>query len=549
MGLRETAARMLLGVDSADLQEQARIAQMASLQADLFSERIAELEQDLEGWQLISGMDPGEFSKPALNALVRRSRLMYLSNPLVNRAVTVQAYYVWGQGVTINAKHPDLNAVVQAFLDDPDNLAEFTSQQARTEKEIDLQLDGNLFFVLFPNRATGEVKVRTIPVEEITEIVRNPQDRKDPWYYKREWMEEQFDEARGMIERKPRVVYYPDWRYHPPVGRRPSRINNQEVAWDSPICHRRVGGLSNMAFGVPEVYCALDWASAYVAALEDDATRSRALARFAYHLTTPPRAGVAAAAKVRLGTGITNAAPRETNPPPVAGATFVSTDNLNLDPVRLSGANLPTDHSRPLRLMVAAGTGTPDTILSGDADVGNLATAKTLDRPTELKMRDRQSFWADFYSDLLDYVIDQAVLAPDGRLRSFGSLMRDDRGQDVIVMDDDPETGEPIDRHLDVNFPDLLERDVAARVRAVVDALTASGHPSLPFWPPKLQARLLLTALGVDDLDEELKALFPNEGDGETPGMGGMMPEDDGVAEALREVARVMAERSRNGVH
>ena len=51
------------------------------------------------------------------------------------------------------------------------------------------------------------------------------------------------------------------------------------------------------------------------------------------------------------------------------------------------------------------------TILSGDLDQGNLATAKTLDRPTELAMMDRQQLWADIFQRLINYQIDWWVRA------------------------------------------------------------------------------------------------------------------------------------------
>lgn len=545
MGLRETATRLLLGTEVDELREaQSRLSQTASVQTELLQERIIELEQALDGWTQIDRVADYDFSKAALDRIVRRSRLMYLSHPLIKRAVNVQAYYVWALGVNIQAKHPEINDVVQAFLDDHANQVELTSHKARIDKERVLQTDGNVFLVLFTNFSTGKVTVRSIPVEQITEPpICNPEDAKDPWYYKREWTQRVFDPSRGTLKDEHKVAYYPDVHYTPKPGERPPAINGNPVHWDSPIRHLRLGGLSDMAFGVPDVYAALPWAMAYQDSLEDDATRSRALARWAYRVTTPPKA--VANAKARLNTTITNTAPSETNPPPLAGATFVGSEEVGLDPIKLSGAVLPTDHSRPLRLMVAAGTGTPDTILSGDADVGNLATAKTLDRPTELQMVDRQTEWANTFRELLDYQIDWAIRAPNGALTHLGMVATNGEGRDVVVMAIDDETGEPIDRHVDVDFPDLLERDIAARVKAVVDALTAGGHPILSVWPPRMAVKLLLTALGVDDIDEELDAIFGDGDDGEAS------PESEIEADRiLTEVAKVVrAKLSTNGQH
>lgn len=545
MGLRETAARTLLGVDVSELQEQARQAHVASVQAELFQERIIELENALDGWTMLGVDGQYDFSKTALDKIVRRARLMYLSNPLIRRAIDVQTNYVWGLGLTVSARHPDINDVVQAFWDDEDNQRELTSHEARTAKERTLQTDGNLFLVLFVNQSTGQVKLRSIPVEEIDgEIIYDPKDRRTPWFYKRTWKEREFDPGTGRLTLKDKVTYYPDWGYRPPQNQRPGQINGSDVAWGNPIFHRKRGGLDGMSFGVPEVYPVLDWASAYREALEDDATRSRSLARWAYRLTTPPRS--VAAAKTRLGTTISTSNPVETNPPPGVGATFIGSENVGLEPVKLAGATLPTDHHRPLRLMVAAGTGTPDTILSGDPDMGNLATAKTLDRPTELQMRDRQTFWADTLKALLDYVVELAIVSTNGLLTALGSVAKDELGRDVLVLAVDPGTGEVIDPHVDVTFPDLLERDIEARVKAVVTAFTADGKTLLPFVPPKLFMREMFGALGIDDADEELDALFP---EGEDGSEGGTQEAGKLFREALTVLQAKLSEPATNGVH
>src|SRR5207253_3066808 len=117
-------------------------------------ERLAELELAIEnsGWLRLGYGIEREFSREGLRKIVALSRLMFLKSPLVNRAVTLQAFYVWGQGVQIAGRNDAINGVIQRFLDDPKNVAELTGHQAHTEKEIDLEVDGNLFFVFFINK-------------------------------------------------------------------------------------------------------------------------------------------------------------------------------------------------------------------------------------------------------------------------------------------------------------------------------------------------------------------------------------------------------------
>lgn len=532
--------------DVTSLRESAGAAAVASAQIELLEARLIELEEQLDGWQRMDWMHgAAELSRGALMSIVRQARLNYLKNPLVQRGVHVQRDYVFGQGVNVHARHPLVDEVVQEFWDDLDNKLELTSHTARMGKEVELQVAGNLFFVLFPNRSTGHVKVRTVPFEEIDDVIRDPEDRKKTWFYVRVWTVDEFDLETGQTKPRQMKAYYPDWHYKP--IERPSSIGGAPVQWDTPMFQVKVGGFDSWKFGVSEVYASLDWARAHKEMLEDDATRSRALARFAWSLTTKGGKQAVAAAKSKLGTTFATGSGTqlETNPPPTVASTWIASESVDMKPMQVAGATMPTDHTRPFKLMVAAALGLPETFF-GDADVGNHATASTLDRPTELKMEGRRELWAGVLHELLDYVVDQAAAAPSSSLP--GTVTTGLGGQE-ITLGEDPETGEEIDRHVDIDFPALLEHSVTETIGAIVEAATLNGHPSIGVMPQKTLSRLLLVALGVDQVDEVLEELYPDEGAGggslptgqpgvppEPASAGSGSPEPPGLAEAVREL-------------
>ncbi len=469
----------------------------------MLEERLAELELALEdvGYLRLSMEGDREFSREGLAKIIQMSRIMYLKNPLINHAVEVVAHYVFGQGVSLLYKDDALNDVWQAFWDDPKNLAEFTDCQALLAKEHELQTTGNLFLALFTNISTGRVRVRSIAVEEVQDIICNPDDAKEPWFYKRAWMQQTMDlrhTRTGSVRLEQRQAFYPDIRYWPST--RPPMLGSIPVMWDSPVYHVKVGGTAGMKFGVPETYAALDWARAAKEALEDYATTHRALARFAWSLTTKGRKGVSAA-KSKLGTtlGSSGGSGPETNPPPNVGSVFIQSEGADMKPIQTRGMAPAPDEGRMLWLMVAAGVGVPHTILAGDADVGNLATAKTLDRPTELKMRSRQMLWSCVWGNLSTYVLLQAVLTASGPLRSQGRVVNDAEDNSRMV-----EWKADVNSHLDIDWPDILERDTAALVGAIVKAATLDGKAPAGLFDSKTVARMLLRALGEDDIDELL---------------------------------------------
>lgn len=449
--------------------------------AAFMTERLAELEFALEdrGWERLSGEAAGEFTREALRKICALSRLMYLKNPLVNRAVSLSAHYVFSQGVVIQSEDEVTNVKIQAFIDDPHNKAELTSHSARMLKDADLTVLGNIFFVLFTQPTTGAVKVRSIPVDEVQEIMCNPEDSKEVWYYKRAWSQKTVQDDGTQLASESKVAYYPDWQYSADGVAKRDTIGGFPVMWDSPVYHVKTGGMSDMKFGVPETYSVLDWATAYKNFLEDWATMSRALSKFAWNMTATNGNRGVQAAKTKLQSLLGRPPGTiDTNPPPVAGSTFIGAGGNNLEPMKIGGANISGEDGRRLLLMVAAGTGFPETFF-GDASVGNLATAKTLDRPTELKMVSRRAVWSGVFKDLLGYAIDKK--ATNG--------FTDAKGNDKI----------------DVDWPPLLEHDMKAAVDAVISAGTLDGKRLAGTIDIETLTRLLFTVLGYEDIDEELK--------------------------------------------
>lgn len=440
-------------------------------------ERILELEQINEpGWEPIGrgGLETNDFSRAALREITNLSRIMWLKNPLIRRAVAVQADYVWALGVTIRAADEADNTVLQEFLDDPLNRVELTTNDAYHAKETALQVEGNLFFVLFTDVMTKRVRVRSVPFDQIDSIICNPEDAKEHWFYKRIWTQVAIDPASGQPKSTKRTAYYPDWRYQPKTM--PASIGEHPVVAER-IYHVAVGRLQDMRFGVPETYPALDWATAYKKFLEDWATITRAYARFAWRLVVKGGPTGLAAAKQRLGTTVTKDAPVESNPKPLAGSILAASEGNSMEPLKTAGATTKAEDGRRLLLMVAAAMSYPETMF-GDVSVGTLATARSMDRPTELKFRKRQALWTDILVDIATYAI-KAV-----------------RGQAVTPQ-------------VQVIFPDILERDILERMRAIVQGATLDGKPTAETMDLITISKMVLATLGVEDVEAVIAQMFP----------------------------------------
>lgn len=475
-------------------------------------ERIAALEFALDNaeWRVVGGQTEQEFSRDGLRQITELARVFYLKNPLIKRGVQAKRFYVWGQGWAIHAQEADIQAVIDGFLYDQKNDDVVGSHESHMALEVELETDGNIFFCFFPNVTTGFVRVRTIPFDQIEDVISNPDDSKDPWYYRRQWVENRVNLSDGSLETTTRVAYYPDWRHKPTA--QPKEIGTYPIYWDRPIYHIRTGGFSNWKFGISEIYDALDWARAYKAFLEDWASIVRAYRKFAFQLTAPTNKAVAAI-KSRLNTAPMEGAERSTNAP-VTGSIFAATDGYNLQAVKTSGATVSAEDGRHLKLMVAASMGLPETFF-GDASVGSLATAESLDRPTELMMEDRQAHWRDVFLNIINFVELWAVKAPQGALKDLGHVETTvDNGQSTEMLI----WNEGVSDDVSVAFPPLVQKDVAAMVNATVNAATLGGAGILAgtIDLPTL-SRILLTQLGINDVEEILERMFPEGSDTPEP--------------------------------
>jgi hypothetical protein len=159
--------------------------------------------------------------------------------------------------------------------------------------------------------------------------------------------------------------------------------------------------------------------------------------------------------------------------------------------------------------------------------VGNLATAKSLDRPTELKFRDRQELWKSILDTILQYVVRQSKRAASGKLR---------------LASKDTAEAAPIE----ISFPPILEHDVAETMAAIVSGATLNGSPNASTIDRETLSKLVLTALGVADVQAVIDMLKPQweeedaraaDAAANLPTPGGKQADpnaDPGVTEAVR---------------
>lgn len=503
--IKESAAKML-GLNGYGKSSDATTRSLER-QVEHLEESLGRLQVEIEneGYRQLTAGSDYEFNRYHLEQIIRLATMMAIKNPIICRTVNVQADYVFGRGVTFVARHPMIQAVVDEFTQYGPNQHVLFSHMAMAHQERQLQVTGNLFLVLITNPRTGRVIVQDIDAQEVPDIIRNPQNRREEWFIKRVWS----DEAGGE-----HVTYYPALGITETSGAVVPDTDQDKtkgvIEWNSPVYHIRFNYYGYMKFGLPEVYPSLDWALAYKKYLENWSSIMASFSRLAMRISGLAGRKQVAAAKSMLETTVNLNQPREGNPSAAAGGFGLFGKNVDAEPIKTAGATTPAKEGQPLLNMAAAGSGIPNTFY-GDASVGNYATATTLDRPTELKMVARQRLWQVIFGVIFDYVVFQS--AQKGDLRDQKAVVKEvidvfsDAKLLVVQMpinDDDAfgTVGEPISASVAIKFPELLERNVTDRVRALVNAVTLFGKTLLDIIPDKrLVARMLLEALNVENID------------------------------------------------
>lgn len=461
---------------------------------EIIRESLADVQAALRepGWLSMSVDAAEEFSPEGRRRAAALCRILVVQNPLIKRGVAVRTGYIWGQGRQVSGRDDVVNTVIQKF--DDDNKTSFSASQAREEGEKTLATDGNIFRALPTSPLTGRVRVRTIDPGEIVQIIPNPDDRDEPWFYLRRFTVNKAGSQYAGITRQTfetKELLYPALGFKPTARR--TQIDGIDVMWDTPIQHLAANRIDGWLYGIGDAYAAIAWARAYKEFLENCAQLTKSLQRIAHKVSSKNnRTQKAAVDAVREAMA---RLPMPGESPQVGGVAAMSGSDIEaIPPMSVDFAS-----GKPLAGMVAAALGIPITYLLADpGQTGARAVAETLDAPTINEMNLRRELWTSKDRELYDYVIDQAVKAPKGPLK--GKVAIDEYGREIITLAGD------VDRTIDFSWPSLEKISLETIMKAIE---IADGTNLVP---PLTILRWILEAMDEDDIDETLAALTDADG-------------------------------------
>lgn len=458
-----------------------------------------EFELQQAGWSKEAAEGAQEPTRDALRQAAELARFSWLKNPLPRRGVDLQASYVFAQGFSVKANDKQIDQVLREFMEDAQNQRALFASDIFAQRERELSLDGNFFPVFFPNKSTGRVKMSVIPAKQISRVITDPDNAERPWFYLREWQAEGFSLSDGPTPLQQAQAYYPDIAFHP--RSRPSTIGGIDVKWDSPVMHVKVGGFSDWKMGFPETEVGRPYATAFKDFLGNWASITKALAHFSWKYSGSQSAAETAAVKEKQTAIPSVLAPGiATKAPPLSGSTAIVPAGRDLTPIPTRNAVPSADEGRQLRVMAIAASGFGDHFY-GDAQQGALATAESLDRPTELRIRARQGLWTGIMRQIFCFVILWAVRAPSGALRKLGRVsLRDESDPDAMPRVIWRKAGKkPADSTINIDWPRIVEPAILTYAQALMTAA--------PMLPTELVSQLLMVAFEVDGIEKWMEEL------------------------------------------
>jgi hypothetical protein len=467
-------------------------------------------------WQRQINLSWLEFTRWGIQQIILISRLYYIKNPILRRLIDVCAAYVFGRGVEMSSTNETANEVLKEFREDN---AAVLGQVGLAKMERMKDYDGNLFFAFFPDKVnTGKVKLRTIDATEMQEIVSDPDDSDTEWYFLRVWSQKFWNEANGIWDFKSQKAYYPALNYEPTA--KPASFNSIPVMWDTPVHHRKCGDVAKWTFGCPRMYPAIDWARAARRFLEACMTVRLSLAQIVATLTTKGGQQAMEGAKQQLSTTVgPSAAIWDTNPTAVNASIFASGPGTTLQAFNTRGGGGDPEDVRQYKLMCCMTKGVPETFL-GDVSTGNLATATTLDRPTELVFLAFQEEWREDLTIIAKYVLKISSGAAGGKLKEAAGGVKlrivemkryqNERGQWVWEADPDAKKKNLIE--VKVSFPAIREGDIPQLITATTDAMTLGNKGGQVVGiDEKAGVRRLYELLGMENGDELTEEQYPED--------------------------------------
>lgn len=484
-------------------------------------------QQSGSSYDAVTGLDRVHVNEQA--------RRYYHLDPTLRHMVQLRNSYTFGRGVTLRAADEDVDTYIQeAFWNHPLNRDQISRAAAQYKLNRDMQLGGEIFFMLLTSRVTGKVIVRVIHPSRIKLVIYKNGDA-IAYQYMMETTENGTRQSHDII--------IPDWRYdgddRAQAQARPFFGANTNVAMMH-VIGNEFAGSDGQRRGISPLSVSIPWIKAMKGFMEDRASLQLARSLIAVMVTVSGNRQAVARVRDQF-----NNYESEQRYPMADGRerrqganTLVKNKALDYEMVNVpQDARNAYEDARMLRQQAGIGQGVFEPFM-GDSGNSNLATATAMNLPMKKQYEFEQQFWGDVFADLGTYVIRQGFRFRPDLMRSNGRVwgiykldMSNGYPMQMITPDKD------VDLSIDTLFPPIVEADVATYSTALSNIASAEAVSGTMMLPAEAKARIALRVFGfTKDMNrylqdmEESDFMPPNQPEPTPP--EGEQPTEESVSEA-----------------
>lgn len=359
---------------------------------------------------------------------IMRIRRLRVENPMAKNAVKLILRFVLGKGISHEVTDTNVKRIMAAFWNDPINQAVFTSHFALTTKFDEMLTDGEQFVALFSTPSESPyVRIGKIPMEEITNILYDPDNDEMPVWYRRMFKKRMWDPkaSNGQgdwamdTNNAPTVRYYRDWRvsdaYLANIESR-GLVIPEGMQAEGRIKHRMVNPLKmRTGFrGVSELFASREWFRVFKEFMEDRGAINAMANALAYQRKVTGGPTAVANMSGTLGGLQTGMGDQPLTPSsfrrPMAGS-IINTNNAEYKSIRAdTGAPAAARDAEMIRATAVSGMGMPDYYFGASNTA--LAGAQSAEISVVKAFEEFQTFLRNDLYEISRFVIATAMNKP-----------------------------------------------------------------------------------------------------------------------------------------
>ena len=435
--------------------------------------------------------EPGLGSRPPLEVVPGGAAAGNTGAPPPTRFVQLPRY---ARSRQEQAPEDDqIRDIIQGFWNDPDNQLAFTTHNGLKRWLDDTVTDGEKFYTCFIGSVAPYLKIAEVPVEEIVQIIYDPDNRLKPVFYKRTWQPMVYDGESDMYkpDGSPKSMYYVDYRISDEELtelRKKIKIPQRKIYDKAKIRHIMINEIwtRNGKRGLSDLYASREWFKVFREFMEGRASINAAAQAISFirKIKGGPTQVAQFGGKfggVPVGGTAEGTTELRKLTRPVAGAIYDTNPAVDLEWMKAdTGANNAKEDARLLLATAGAGMGTMLHYF-GEGGDANLATAQSMELPMVKSYEDWQQFTQDFLMEWFRYLL-------------------------TVALDDEEEVALAMKR-LGMIFPPIISQDVVKYTTSWSQIVRdiAPNNPSVQ----RQAIRAVLSIMGVPNIDammEEIEA-------------------------------------------